>query len=385
MASMRGRTAALILVATILGGCGLLGGPSPSPSASARASGGAPAASQTARPSGSGPGAGVSLATAVHDIAQRVRPAVVQVTNEQVNVDLSGVAQNIPAGVGSGIIFDQQGHILTNDHVIEGAQKLLATLPDGRVFDAKVIGHDARTDLAVLQISGNDLPVATLGDSSTAEPGDWVIAIGNALALPGGPTVTAGVVSAVHRTVQEPSDPNTGAAGPFLFDLIQTDAAINPGNSGGPLVDLSGDVIGINTLVQTQAEPGVPAQGIGFAIAISAAKPIAEELISKGHATHAFLGIYYGYLTPALAAQVGIASSVKGVLVSRVVSGSPADKAGLRARDVITAIDGQALTDESSLARIVDSHKPGDTVSLSVRRGSETLTLKATLADTPSP
>ncbi|MDE3113457.1 MAG: trypsin-like peptidase domain-containing protein [Chloroflexota bacterium] len=383
MTSALARAGALVLVLSILGGCGLLGGPSSSPSPSASASGaGAPSATPaTTRAPGAGPGAGADLATAVHDVAQKVRPAVVQVSNYQVSIDISG---DIPAGVGSGVIFDQQGHILTNDHVIEGAQKLLATLPDGRSFDAKVIGHDPRTDLAVLQVDAKDLPVATLGDSSAAQPGDWVIAIGNALALPGGPTVTVGVVSAVHRTLQEPNDPTTGAAGPFLFDLIQTDAAINPGNSGGPLVDLSGNVVGINTLVQTQAEPGVPAQGIGFAIAISAAKPIADQLISKGRATHAFLGIYYGYLTPALAAQVGVASTVKGVVVSRVVAGSPADKAGLRARDVITKIDGNDLSDESSLARLIDTHKPGDTATLTVLRGSSTLTLRATLAETPS-
>lgn len=377
------RVGALLLAALFLEGCQLLGGPtspSPSPSASPSAATASPRSSGAATAAAGGSG---DLATAVHDVAQKVRPAVVQITNEQVSIDQFGTSQSVPAGVGSGVIFDQQGHILTNDHVIEGAQKLLATLPDGRSFEAKVIGHDPRTDLAVLQIAGKDLPVATLGDSSAAEPGDWVIAIGNALALPGGPTVTAGVVSAVHRTLQEPPYPNTGAPGPFLFDLIQTDAAINPGNSGGPLVDLSASVIGINTLVRTQAEPGVPAQGIGFAIAISAAKPIADELIAKGRATHAFLGIGYNYLTPALAAQVGVKSTVKGVVVIQVVSGSPADKAGLQARDVITQIDGKDLSDESSLARLIDSHKPGDSVTLSVMRGSSSLTLKATLAESP--
>ncbi|MDA8216009.1 MAG: trypsin-like peptidase domain-containing protein, partial [Dehalococcoidales bacterium] len=227
----------------------------------------------------------------ISQVAKDVKPAVVQITNQQeVQTSQSNQPYVVPAGVGSGVIYDDQGHILTNAHVVEGANQLLVSLPDGRSFEGKLIGSDAQTDLAVVKIDGSNLPVAKLGDSTQLQVGDWLVAIGNALALPGGPTVTAGVVSALGRTVQEPAD-QSGTPGPFLFDVIQTDAPINPGNSGGPLVNLNGQVIGINTLVAGQAETGVQAQGIGFAIAISTAKPIADELVANGKVVHPYLGI----------------------------------------------------------------------------------------------
>jgi hypothetical protein len=174
-----------------------------------------------------------NLLTAVRTVSQRVKPAVVQITNQQ-EVQVSQFNQPfvVPAGVGSGVIYDSQGHILTNNHVIEGAQQILVSLPDKRSFPGKVVGSDPQTDLAVLQIHGDNLPVAQLGDSGQLQVGDWVVAIGNALALPGGPTVTQGVVSALGRTVQEPGAPaspgsQSQSAGPFLFDVIQTDAPIN--------------------------------------------------------------------------------------------------------------------------------------------------------------
>src|SRR5258708_38210588 len=156
-----------------------------------------------------------------------------------------------------------------------------------------------------MQISGNNITIDELGASFNKQVGGWVVAIGNVLGLTGGPTVTQGVVSATGRTVQEPGQ-TQNTAGPFLFDAIQTDAPINPGNSGGALVNLNGQVIGINTLVATQAEPGVSAQGIGFAIAIDTAKPIADELVATGHAAHPYLGIAYGPLTPSLAVRLGV-------------------------------------------------------------------------------
>src|SRR5439155_13615797 len=182
------------------------------------------------------------------DVAQRARPAVVQITSEQLQADQFNQPFSVPAGVGSGVIYDAQGHVLTNNHVIEGAQRLLVSLPDGRSFPGKWVGADPHTDLAVLQISGDNLPRADLGDPGQLQVGDWVVAIGNALALEGGPTVTEGVVSALGRTVQEPGStsggpggsggPGAATAGPFLFDVIQTSAPINPGNSGGPLLSL---------------------------------------------------------------------------------------------------------------------------------------------------
>ena len=325
--------------------------------------------------------------TAVRDVSQKVRPAVVQITNQQVQFDQYNQEYNVPAGVGSGVIYDDQGHILTNNHVIEGAQQLLVSLPDGRSFTAKLIGADPQTDLAVLQISGDNLPVAQLGDSKQLQIGDWVVAIGNALALPGGPTVTAGVVSALNRTVQEPGN-TTGngqqsSSGPFLFDVVQTSAPINPGNSGGPLVNLAGQVIGINTLVAGQAEPGVTAQGIGFAISINAAKPIADQLVSTGRVTHTYLGIRYVALSPVVAQQLGTTAK-NGIAVSSVMQGSPASDAGLRSRDIIIAVDGTQIEDESTLAQTLSTHKPGDKITLTVLRGTQQSTVTVTLGELPA-
>jgi S1-C subfamily serine protease len=326
---------------------------------------------------------------AIRVVTQKVKPAVVQITNQQVQFDqFSNQEYDIPAGVGSGVIYDNQGHILTNNHVVEGASQLLVSLPDGRSLPAKLIGADPQTDLAVVQISGNNLPVAPLGDSGRLQVGDWVVAIGNALALPGGPTVTAGVVSALDRTVQEPGD-TTGngfqtSQGPFLFDVIQTSAPINPGNSGGPLLTLAGQVIGINTLVAGQAEPGVSAQGIGFAISIDAAKPIADQLVATGHVVHTYLGVSYVTMNPAVAAQLSVTPDTMGVAVVQVLQGSPAAQAGLQRRDVITAIDGKALQDDTVLQQTLALHKPGDTVTLTVQRGSQKLTVTVKLAERPA-
>ena len=337
-----------------------------------------PSAAAQAAPDATG------FAGSVRQVAEQVKPAVVQITTSQEAPSFFDQPVPQQTGVGSGVIYDKAGYILTNNHVVAGASQLTVALPDGRSFDGKLIGADPQTDLAVVQIQGDNLPVATLGDSSQIGVGDWVVAIGNALALPGGPTVTAGVVSATGRTVQEPADPQTGEPGPFLYDLTQTDAAINPGNSGGPLVNLSGQVVGINTLVAGVAEPGVQAQGIGFAISINTAKPIAEELVSTGKVVHPFLGISYGALTPSAARQLGIPSNTKGVLVGQVVPGSPAAKAGLQRLDVITQIDNQPIVDESTLGRVLAGHKPGDTVGLTVIRNRQTMQVNVTLGERPT-
>jgi S1-C subfamily serine protease len=336
-----------------------------------------------AQSSANAPTSAGDFSTAVRDVAQKIKPAVVQITNEQTQVDMyTQQPFTVPAGVGSGIIYDNQGHILTNDHVVEGAQTLLVSLPDGRTFKAKLIGADPMTDLAVVQISGSNLPVAEIGDSGQLQVGDWVVAIGNALALPGGPTVSAGVVSALGRTVQEPGT-NSTSSGPFLFDVIQTDAPINPGNSGGPLVNLAGQVVGINTLVAGQAEPGVQAQGIGFAISMAAAKPVADQLVATGKVVHPEMGIQYVPLNPAIAYQLSI-QQTEGVVVADVVAGSPAEAAGLQPKDVITAIDSTPLKSDSDLAQIVSAHKPGDQVALTVLRGNQQMTMKVTLGEQSS-
>ncbi len=318
----------------------------------------------------------------LHNIVKQVEPAVVQVTNQQVEPGTFNQQLTVPAGVGSGVIYDKSGYILTNNHVIEGASGLLVSLPDGRSFQAKLVGADPQTDLAVLKIDASNLPVATLGDSSKLASGDWVIAIGNALALPGGPTVTVGVVSALGRTVQEPAS-SSGLAGPFLFGLVQTDAPINPGNSGGALADLDGKIVGLNTLVAGQAEAGVQAQNIGFAIAINTAKPIADQLVANGKVTHPYLGVGYVPLTPALAIRLGT-NEKQGAVVTQVAAGSPAEAAGIQASDIITRVDGKALDTESALAEDLNAHKVGDTVTLAIVSGASTKDVSVKLAEMPA-
>jgi len=335
----------------------------------------------------------------VTQVAQLDRPAVVQITNQQVPTTRIGRGSSnssapVDAGVGSGVIYDKSGYILTNYHVIDGAVALVVTLPDGRTFDGTVVGKDMQTDLAVVKIDpkGADLPVAVLGDSTQLKVGDGVVAIGNALALPGGPTVTAGVVSALGRSVTEPGTSTglTQSSGPQLYDLVQTDAAINPGNSGGPLLDMSGKVIGINTLVAGQAEAGVQAQGIGFAISINQAHQLADQLVANGKVDHAFLGISFQPLSPAQAKQLSLDTTQRGAVLMQVQSGSPAAQAGLKNGDIVIAIDGTKITGESTLGEIISQHKPGDKVKLDVAtpnsggNGTQSRTVEVTLGQKTS-
>ena len=362
------RLVGVVLAALLFGGGGALG------SWLVRTGGSAPtaAAAQTAP----------DFSSAIREVAASVRPAVVQITNQQVQIGQLNQPFAVPAGVGSGVIYDDQGHILTNNHVVAGAAQLLVSLPDGRSLPGTLVGADPQTDLAVVQIHGDNLPVAQLGDSSQLQVGDWVVAIGNALALPGGPTVTQGTVSALGRTVQEPADSNNpqSGAGPFLFDVIQTDAPINPGNSGGPLVNLQGQVVGIDTLVAGQAGPGVQAEGISFAISLAAAKPIADQLVSTGHAVHPLLGVTVVDMSPVIAGQLGVPTNTQGVAVAQVGPGSPAAAAGLQPADVITAVDGQAVTSDTGFAQLLNGHQPGDQISLSIIRDGQPRTVSATLS-----
>lgn len=340
----------------------------------------ATAAATTAQQPAASNGADLS----VRQVAEKVKPAVVQVSNlqkQQTNPfgGRRGSSNNgnnanstpVEAGVGSGIIYDKAGYILTNDHVVTGADALLVTLPDGRAYPATLVGADQMTDLAVIKIDpkNDTIPVAELGDSSQLHVGDGLVAIGNALALPGGPTVTSGVVSALDRSVAEPgstgSNVQVTSTGPTLYGLIQTDAAINPGNSGGPLVNLQGQVVGINTLGAGEAEPGVQAQGIGFAISINQAKDIAQQLVANGKVSHAYMGIAYVPLTPAIASQLGV-SLKDGAVLTTVQGGTPAAAAGLKQGDIIISADGKQLTGESALGEILNGHKPGDKITLQV-------------------
>ncbi len=314
-----------------------------------------------------------NLENDVRAVADRVRPGVVFVGIE---ANVRNFSQPVPVGNGSGVIIDPQGHILTNNHVVESAQALQVTLPDGRSFKANVVGTDPSTDLAVIQIQGSNLPVIPLGDSSKLQVGDWVIAIGNALGLEGGPTVTGGVVSALNRTIDEEN-------GASIYGLIQTDAAINPGNSGGPLVNLNGEVVGINTAVPGATSQGYQPYGIGFAISINEAKPIIQQLIQNAHLTRPYLGISAVTVTPAIAAQLGVIAE-QGVVIADVASSSPAAQAGLQQGDVITAIDGKPIKDEASLRQAIQSHQAGDTIQLTILRNGRQMKVSAKLAQAPT-
>ncbi|MCX2728323.1 trypsin-like peptidase domain-containing protein [Thermomicrobium sp. 4228-Ro] len=313
------------------------------------------------------PAAETNFATAIETVAQQVTPAVVYVAVRSIVPSLFGFGQ-IQQGVGSGVIFDARGYILTNDHVIAGAQEIQVVLGDGRQFTGRVVGRSPANDIAVVKIDGENLPVATLGDSDQLRVGQWVVAIGNALGLEGGPTVTAGVVSALNRTIT-PS-PGEAAFGP----LIQTDAAINPGNSGGPLVNLQGEVVGINTAkIQT-------AEGIGFAIPINKAKEIVQQLLEAR--PRPYLGITSVSVTPALAAAYGLPVS-RGVLVVDVESGGPADQAGIQPGDIIVRLDDREIANGDDLQAALGIHQPGDEVTLVVNRNGREISLRVTLGTAP--
>lgn len=313
----------------------------------------------------------------VAQINQKVRPAVVQVTNNQKVQGRFGASNGIaiPAGVGTGFIFDKSGYILTNNHVVEGASSLTVATTDNKTYDAKIIGTYPQGDLAVIQITGaGNLPTVALGDSGKLQVGDPVVAIGNALALQGGPTVTSGVVSALNRVAQEPSSGST--PGTFLVDLIQTDAAINPGNSGGPLLNAAGQVVGINTLGSTQA------QGINFSISINSAKPVADALIAGQPVPRAFVGVTTGSLNPQQDAQLKLPANT-GVGIASVQPGTPAATAGLKADDIIIKFDGQDVHGEEGFVGLLLNHKPGDTVTFTILRNGQQQDVKVTLGQAP--
>jgi serine protease Do len=302
---------------------------------------------------------------AVARVTDAVRPAVVFLSVVQTTTGMFGQEEE-QEGVGSGFIIDEDGHILTNNHVVAGADTITVILPDGREFEGNVLGRSRNPDVALIQIDGEDLPVVELGQSSELEIGEWVVAIGNALGLQGGPTVTAGVVGALDRTLRPARD------APPMENLIQLDAAINPGNSGGPLVNLAGEVVGINTAGIRGAE------GIGFAVAIEDAQNIVEQIL-EGE-PRAALGVSGASVTPAIASQLGLEVN-EGVVVVEVQSDSGAEAAGIQPGDVITSVDGQDITGTSDLRDVIAEHEPDDTVTVTVDRQGEELELDVTLGE----
>ena len=270
--------------------------------------------------------------------------------------------KKIERGTGSGFIISTDGIILTNSHVIDGADKVTVTLTDGRTLPGEVIGTDPITDMAVVKIAERNLPTVALGNSDQLQIGEWAIAIGNPLGLDN--TVTTGIISATGRNSSQIG------VGDKRVDFIQTDAAINPGNSGGPLLNARGEVIGINTAIIRNA------QGLGFAIPVNTARDIAQQLIAKGRVDHAYLGIRMTALTPEIKQRLKLESNLnldgqEGVLIVGIVPNSPAARSGLRAGDVITAIDQKKISTASEVQQAVAKTPVGEQLSLQlVRRGN---------------
>ncbi len=306
------------------------------------------------------------------DLVEQVKPAVVTVVNKQ---DLGGPGAVDPraSGTGTGFIVDQQGHVVTNAHVVRGGDEFDVIFADGTKRPAELVGADAISDLAVVRVQGNVPATVPLGDSSQLQPGQPVVAIGSPLGAFTN-TVTQGIVSAVGRDF--PGDP-------FYTNLIQHDAAINPGNSGGPLFNMAGEVVGVNTLGINQIPERGPVQGLFFAIPSNTVEEIAGRLVADGEVVYPFFGIRAPRpVTEGLAAQYDLPVD-HGVLVTEVTPGGPAAQAGIEEGDVILDIDGQRIGRENSFAEVLFAHEPGETVEATVQRGDEQLEIAVTLGERP--
>ncbi|HUC87245.1 MAG TPA: trypsin-like peptidase domain-containing protein, partial [Candidatus Saccharimonadales bacterium] len=325
----------------------------------------------------------VQESSAAVDVAKKVSPSVVSITSESTGFSFFGSSQT-EQGAGTGIIVSSNGLIMTNNHVISGATELDVFTSNGKEYkNAKVVATDATNDLAFIQINASGLQAATLGDSSSVQVGTEVIAIGNALGQYQN-TVTQGIISGLGRPVAA-GDEGSGSV-EQLQNLFQTDAAINPGNSGGPLVDVEGDVIGINTAVASDA------QGIGFAIPINEARQELQSVESQGTISRPYLGVYYIPVTQAFASDNNLPVS-NGAYITpdqssgtpAVVSGSPADKAGLKEGDIITKVGSQTIDQNHSLSSLIGNYKVGSSVQLTyIDTNGKTQTVSVTLQQAPN-
>jgi serine protease Do len=339
-------------------------------------------------PAGSVPA--VVTSSSYAPIVDRVEPAVVTVrvekraqmvpTDQQIPDDLfrrffgeqmpreqhgQRIPREIERGLGSGVIVTQDGYILTNNHVVEGTEKVQVELPDSRTFTAKVIGTDPATDLAVIKIDAKNLPTLVIGDSDAVKVGDVVLAVGNPLGV--GETVTSGIISAKGRQTDSDS----------YQDFLQTDAAINHGNSGGALVNTAGELVGINSQILSPLDANI---GLGFAIPSNMAKNVMDQLIKNGKVRRAKLGVTVQRISADLASSLGLPST-KGALVSSVDAGSPASQAGIKQGDVITEFNGKPIRDYNQLRNIVAATAPGSTVPVEILRNGHTETVHATVGE----
>ena len=302
------------------------------------------------------------------EAVRALSPSVVQISTDTVAISLYN--RIVPqTGVGSGIIIDNFGNILTNNHVVEGADLVTATLNDGRSYPATLVGSDNITDLAVINISAAKLTPAKFGRSADLQVGEDVIAVGHALGLKGGPTVSKGVVSALERTIQTDAQK-------AMVDLIQTDASINPGNSGGPLANSKGEVIGINTAIIDDSN------GIGFAINIDDAHVVIDQILASGKVLRGFLGITPFNVTDSIREQINLPVA-DGVIIAGVVSGFPAEKSGLQPEDVIVMLNKVSIENAGDLSKFLLNNPPGSEVEIRFYRNGELRKVDIVLADKP--
>jgi putative serine protease PepD len=313
--------------------------------------------------------ASASSGLSLNALYQKTYQGVVDITVTEANgINPFGGSQETQAE-GSGIVYDSRGDIVTNDHVVDGATSVKVKFWDGRIYSGHIVGTDVSTDLAVVRVStpASELHPLTLGDSNNVQVGDSVIAIGSPFGLP--ETVTNGIVSALNRTMESPAT-NSNPNGYTIGGAIQTDAAINHGNSGGPLIDSLGQVIGVNAQIQSNSGGS---EGVGFAIPSDTVKNIVTQLVAGKTVQHAYLGI-----------EVADSSSPAGAEAQEVLPGGAAAKAGLKAGDVITVMDGATISSGDDLSAVIDSHKPGDTFSITYVRDGKQHTVDVTLGVRPA-
>ena len=314
------------------------------------------------------------IETSITQAVQAVSPAVVTVVGTVQGQSTFFGQTGDQTVSGSGFFISDQGYVLTNNHVVDGTDTVKVVLADGTEESAKVVGTDRYSDIAILKVDGSVPAVAKLGDSSLLQSGETVIAIGSPLGDFKN-TVTVGVVSATDRSIDS-------GQGYEIEGLIQTDAAINHGNSGGPLVNLAGEVIGINTLiVRSSGSSGDVAEGLGFAISANTAQVVSKQILANGYVSRPFMGISYQAISPDISAMYNL--PVKwGIYVQKIVDGSPASKSGLQEGDIIDSLDGVQLDETHQYLNMLYTYKPGDTISLGILRDGKEMTLDITLGET---
>ena len=356
---------ALLLVALLVAGCSEDQAPAPKQDNVAQSP---PQAAQ-----------GIPEEEAVAQVASQVEPSVVQVNVSNIQTTPFG-EEDQQEGLGSGVIYRQDGYVITNNHVVRDAEQVNVALADGTTAQGEVIGGDERTDIAVVQMERGDVPAASFQTEQAPTVGQLAVAIGSPSGFES--TVTAGVISGLNREIS-PQVTGTGAQIPSLVDLIQTDAAISPGNSGGALLNRSGEVMGINVAYLPQTQTGAPIQGLGFAIPAETAVSVADQLIETGEVSTAYLGVELTDLSPQDAEQFDLPVD-SGVVATVVEPGSPADNAGIREEDIITAINETPVEDSGDLLAALRDYRPGETVQITVvHRDNNEETLDTTLVERP--